>query len=200
MRDEFLSTESWEQDGCRVTRVTLRVAGRELTCMMRREPHTDTLWTVEHFVKDRDDLLAYLQLPDAFFDETVTGRAVACRGTGVGRPRDRDGRHRRSAVRRRDADEHAGLHGRGVYREPSVSSTAGEAGSSPAQPHGTGRARVPWPPVADLRTRVCLGTVFAAASFLRVRRAVCVPHGARDSSTRRVRGSTATAASAISST
>jgi hypothetical protein len=72
VRDEFLKTNSWEQDGCRVTRVTLRVAGRELTCTMRREPDTDTLWTVEHLVKDRDDLLAYLQLPDAFFDETVS--------------------------------------------------------------------------------------------------------------------------------
>ncbi len=72
VRDEFLSTETWEKDGSRVTRVTLRVAGRELTCLMRREPHTDTLWTVEHLVKDHDDLLAYLQLPDAFFDETVT--------------------------------------------------------------------------------------------------------------------------------
>ncbi|MHB0958992.1 MAG: uroporphyrinogen decarboxylase family protein [Pirellulaceae bacterium] len=72
VRDEFLTTKTWEEDGSRVTRLTLRVAGRELTSMMRREPDTDTLWTVEHLVKDRDDLLAYLQLPDAFFDEPVT--------------------------------------------------------------------------------------------------------------------------------
>jgi hypothetical protein len=72
VRDEFLRTESWEQDDCRHTRVTLRVGGRELTCLMRRDSNVDTLWTVEHLVKDRDDLLAYLQLPDEFFDEPVS--------------------------------------------------------------------------------------------------------------------------------
>jgi hypothetical protein len=72
VRDELMKTESWEQDDCRHTRVTLRVGGRELTCQMRREKDVDTLWTVEHLLKDQDDLLAYLQLPDEFFDEPVS--------------------------------------------------------------------------------------------------------------------------------
>jgi hypothetical protein len=71
VRDEFLHTESWEQDNCRHTRLTIRVGGRELTSLLRRERDVDTLWTVEHVLKDRDDLLAYLQLPDEFFAESL---------------------------------------------------------------------------------------------------------------------------------
>ncbi|MCU0962269.1 MAG: hypothetical protein MUF48_19400 [Pirellulaceae bacterium] len=71
VRDEFLTTTTVEEDACRTTRVTIRVAGRELTSTLRRDADVDTLWTVEHLIKDRDDLLAYLQLPDEFFDETI---------------------------------------------------------------------------------------------------------------------------------
>lgn len=71
VREELLTSRTWEQDGCRLTRLTLQAGGRELTSLLRREPDTDTLWTVEHLVKDRDDLLAYLQLPEEFFDEQI---------------------------------------------------------------------------------------------------------------------------------
>jgi len=72
VRDQFLSTQAWEEDGCRHTRMTVRVAGRELTSVTRRERDVDTLWTVEHMLKDAEDLQAYLQLPDDFFDEHVS--------------------------------------------------------------------------------------------------------------------------------
>ena len=84
VRDELMQTESWEQDGCRHTRVTVQIGGRQLTCQMRREKDVDTLWTVEHLLKDRDDLLAYLQLPDAFFDEPIAVDPLSAEEQSVG--------------------------------------------------------------------------------------------------------------------
>lgn len=84
VRDEFLSTATREDDGCRTTRITIRVGGRELTSTLRREVDVDTLWTVEHLIKDRDDLLAYLQLPDEFFDETIDVRPLEAEEVALG--------------------------------------------------------------------------------------------------------------------
>jgi len=71
IRDEFFKTETFEENGCRMTRVTLTVAGREMTAMTRTEPDVDTVWTTKHLLKSKEDLLAYLQLPDEVFDENV---------------------------------------------------------------------------------------------------------------------------------
>ena len=117
VRDELLETESWEAGRLPAYAPDVRVGGRELTSQTRRDKDVDTLWTVEHLLKDRDDLRAYLQLPDEFFDETMFGRPAAGRGAGAGRPWHRDGRHGRPAVCGRDAAEHAGLHDRRVHRE-----------------------------------------------------------------------------------
>jgi len=84
VRDELMQTESWERDGCRHTRVTVQIGGRLLTCQMRREKDVDTLWTVEHLLKDRDDLLAYLQLPDEFFDEPIAVGPLSAEEQSVG--------------------------------------------------------------------------------------------------------------------
>ena len=48
----------------RFTRTTIDVAGRKLTSLTRRDPDVNTIWTLEHLIKDTDDLKAYLQLPD----------------------------------------------------------------------------------------------------------------------------------------
>ena len=71
IRRELMRVETSMQDGCRVTRTVLKIAGRELTAVTRREPDVDTLWTTEHLLKDLDDLHAYLELPDDFFAETI---------------------------------------------------------------------------------------------------------------------------------
>lgn len=83
-RDELLTTTTVEEDGCRTTYLTLRVAGRELTSTLRREAEVDTLWTVEHLIKDYEDLEAYLQLPDEFFDETVDVRPLEAEEQALG--------------------------------------------------------------------------------------------------------------------
>ena len=70
-RKEFFKTETALEDGYRVTRTAVEVAGRVLTSETKREPGLDTIWITEHLLKDSDDLKAYLQLPDEVFEETV---------------------------------------------------------------------------------------------------------------------------------
>lgn len=64
---EFFKTEKYEQDGARFKRVTLKSGGRTMTSLTRRNPDMDTFWTVEHLLKNTDDLKAYLELPDEIF-------------------------------------------------------------------------------------------------------------------------------------
>jgi len=71
IRDKFFKTETFEEEGCRIMRITLTVGGRTMTSTTRREPDVDTVWTTEHLLKSAEDLQAYLQLPDEVFAETV---------------------------------------------------------------------------------------------------------------------------------
>jgi hypothetical protein len=64
---EFFTTEEFVENGSRVTTTRIEVAGRTLTKRTRRDPDVDTIWTIEHLLKDLDDLEAYLQLPDEVF-------------------------------------------------------------------------------------------------------------------------------------
>ncbi len=47
------------------------LGGRTLTCRTRRDRDVLTTWTLEHLLKDADDLKAYLELPDALFERRV---------------------------------------------------------------------------------------------------------------------------------
>jgi len=70
-RGEFFKTEEYLEGGCRFRRVTLTIAGRTMTSLTRRNPDLDTIWTLEHLLKDTDDLKAYLELPDEVFAEEI---------------------------------------------------------------------------------------------------------------------------------
>ena len=70
-RGEFFKTEKFLADGCRFKRVTLKIAGRTMTSLTRRSPDLDTVWTLEHLLKNTDDLKAYLELPDEVFAEQI---------------------------------------------------------------------------------------------------------------------------------
>ena len=63
-REKFFRTETWEEASSRFTKTTLTIAGRTLTEVTRRDTEIDTVWKLEHFFKDNDDLKAYLQIPD----------------------------------------------------------------------------------------------------------------------------------------
>ena len=70
-RKEFFKIEKYIEKGHRFTRTTLKVAGRTMTELSRRDPDIDTVWTLEHLLKNLDDLRAYLSLPDKVFTEEV---------------------------------------------------------------------------------------------------------------------------------
>ena len=70
-RDEFFKTERYIKDGSRFKRVTLQIGGRTMTSLSRRDPGIDTIWAIEHLLKNVDDLKAYLELPDEVFTEQI---------------------------------------------------------------------------------------------------------------------------------
>lgn len=61
---ELTSVEKWiDEKGSRFTRVSIRAEKRVLTELTRRDPDVDTVWTLEHMLKDMDDFQAWLDLP-----------------------------------------------------------------------------------------------------------------------------------------
>ena len=71
-RDEFYTEEVYMEGRSRFTRRTLTVAGRTMTSLARRDPEVSTTWTLEHLLKDEDDVRAYLQLPDEVYHYDVS--------------------------------------------------------------------------------------------------------------------------------
>jgi len=69
--DEFFKTEEYVEKGCRFISTTLKIGGRYMTALTRRSPEIDTVWTVEHLLKNPEDLKAYLELPGEIFAEDV---------------------------------------------------------------------------------------------------------------------------------
>jgi len=61
--------DRWTEHGSRFVRTTIRAGTRTLTKIDRRDPDVDTIWHLEHLLKDEDDVAAWLALP-----ETPPGR------------------------------------------------------------------------------------------------------------------------------
>ena len=53
---EFITTEERVENGSRFRTTRIEVAGRTLTKRTRRDPDVDTVWTLEHLLKDLEDL------------------------------------------------------------------------------------------------------------------------------------------------
>ena len=62
---ELTQTETWFENGSRYARQSVRCGSRLLTATTRRDPDVNTVWQIEHLLKDADDLRAYLELPIA---------------------------------------------------------------------------------------------------------------------------------------
>lgn len=57
--------EVWQDgQGSKYTRLTIRAGGRTLTEQTRRDRDINTVWTIEHLLKNADDLAAWLELPE----------------------------------------------------------------------------------------------------------------------------------------
>jgi hypothetical protein len=68
---EFFRVDAQDDGEARVTRTQLAVAGRTLTEITKRERQVNTVWTVEHLLKNAADVEAYLKVPDEVFTERV---------------------------------------------------------------------------------------------------------------------------------
>jgi uroporphyrinogen-III decarboxylase len=68
---DLVQVHKYVEDDWHCTRVTMRIGGRMLSSVTRRDPAVDTIWTTEHLLKSTDDLRAYLELPDEFFAERI---------------------------------------------------------------------------------------------------------------------------------
>ena len=66
-REEFVSTDEYLENGSKYCHTTISISSRELTSLTRRDPNVDTVWTLEHLLKDVKDLEAYLALPNEVF-------------------------------------------------------------------------------------------------------------------------------------
>jgi uroporphyrinogen-III decarboxylase len=71
IRKQYVEEKSWEEHNSRYTRLTYRFNGKELTSTTRRDKELDTVWTIEHLLKNISDVRLYLQLPDEIFDEKI---------------------------------------------------------------------------------------------------------------------------------
>jgi hypothetical protein len=83
-RDEFFLTETWEEGARRCYRTTVKIGGRTLTEVGRRDAEVDTNWTVEHLLKDADDVRAFLELPDAALAWQGDGSGIAAADAQLG--------------------------------------------------------------------------------------------------------------------
>lgn len=67
-KDGILKQETWLEGDSRFTRTNIKINGRALTSLRRRDWDIYTTWTVEHLLKNTDDLKLWLQLPDYELD------------------------------------------------------------------------------------------------------------------------------------
>jgi len=62
---ELTKTETWHQDGTLFTRNMISFGYHSFSSITRRDPDVNTIWQVEHWLKDLEDLKAWLQLPQS---------------------------------------------------------------------------------------------------------------------------------------
>ncbi|MFA5863207.1 MAG: uroporphyrinogen decarboxylase family protein [Phycisphaerae bacterium] len=67
-RHQFMKVEQFVQNGNQFIRTIINIGGRTLMSLTRRDPEVDTVWTIEHLLKDIEDLKAYIRLPDDLFE------------------------------------------------------------------------------------------------------------------------------------
>jgi len=62
--EERATVETWmDEAGSLFKRVSLRVGKRTLTSLTRRDRDVNTVWTIDHLLKNVEDLKAFLELP-----------------------------------------------------------------------------------------------------------------------------------------
>jgi hypothetical protein len=81
---EFFHEATQDDGSTRLTRTTVTIGGRSLTEITQRERDINTVWTVEHLLKDTADVEAYLSLPDDVFAERIDTSPLAAAEAALG--------------------------------------------------------------------------------------------------------------------
>ncbi len=68
--------ETWEENGSRFIRTRIHTPERTLTSLTRRDREIDTVWTVEHLLKDAEDLRAWVALPHQPFSGRIDSAPI----------------------------------------------------------------------------------------------------------------------------
>ena len=74
---ELKIEETWREGDSLFTRSTVRAGARTLTSLTRRDKDTQTDWTIEHLLKDVEDVEAYLALPEPAIGEVDISGIIA---------------------------------------------------------------------------------------------------------------------------
>jgi hypothetical protein len=69
--DDLTTSRTYYENGSRYTHCTLQAGSRRLTSLSRHDPDVNTVWELEHLLKDVDDLKAWLELPAQIFEGGV---------------------------------------------------------------------------------------------------------------------------------
>ena len=74
----------WEDGDDRFARLTYNIGNKKLTSLTRRNKDIDTVWTIEHLLKNIDDVRTFLQLPDEVFEEDIDVKPLFEQETELG--------------------------------------------------------------------------------------------------------------------
>ena len=69
--ESIAEKESYVRGGSRFTVRRVRIGSRTLISRTRRDPNVNTVWTLEHLLKDVDDLKAFLEIPSLDSDRDI---------------------------------------------------------------------------------------------------------------------------------
>lgn len=74
--DVLTKHETYYKDGSRYVSTTIKAGKRTLTSLTRQDQDVNTVWTLEHLLKDVDDLKAYLNMPLEPFSGTIYTKEI----------------------------------------------------------------------------------------------------------------------------
>lgn len=83
-RSRYISTHNWEDNGSKFSETRLKAGNVELKALTRRDRDVDTVWHLEHLVKNADDLKAWLELPEELFNCTFDATKHVREETAIG--------------------------------------------------------------------------------------------------------------------
>ncbi len=67
----LVTINNYVKDGSRFIETIIKIGGRTLRSIARRDPEVDTTWVVESMIKNVDDLKDYLELPNDLFSTSL---------------------------------------------------------------------------------------------------------------------------------